>query len=153
MNAEIVQDPVFLIVFLVLGCKKLFSSSPNSLGSVVLLVALSCASSSLARLGLEQTRDYTAIDPTKPVNPIEPAKPLKPEATEPDLPEHAEGECSDSDGPDTSDVQGESIHDAHSHSLVHEALELLQSAYASMNDFPVAGAREAALRAARRVFA
>lgn len=50
MNADIVNDPIFLVVFLALGCKKLFSTSPNTIGSTILLFALACASSGLARI-------------------------------------------------------------------------------------------------------
>jgi hypothetical protein len=63
MNADIVNDPIFLVVFFVLGCKKLFSTSPNTIGSTILLFALACASSGLARIA---AADWTPPDAPAP---------------------------------------------------------------------------------------
>lgn len=61
MDSQALYDPVFLGIFFVLGYKKLFSNTPNGLGSVFLLVALSYAAAELAKVAF-----FNAPEPAPP---------------------------------------------------------------------------------------
>jgi hypothetical protein len=73
MQELIRYDPVFLTVFVLLGYKKLFSTSPNTVSSILMLIALSYASSSLVKLAMSSSSSSTrsedwmhAPEPTDP---------------------------------------------------------------------------------------
>jgi hypothetical protein len=59
MEKLLIHDPVFLTVFVLLGYKKLFSTSPNTISSILMLTALSYASSSLVKLAVSSPSTHS----------------------------------------------------------------------------------------------